>query len=514
MGSMSEAATVPAVLTHSASAYAGIEAVVDGDVRLRYDELPVEVERVAQALLARGLQPGDVVAVWAPNSARWMLAALACFHIGLTLVPVNTRYRGPEAHDLLARSGARALLVEDGFLDEGYLAMLRAAGPLPRLDTVVTTGRAAEGALDWADFVDGGAAVPAEQVARAAAAVTPDTLLQIMFTSGTTGRPKGVPHTHGQAVRLYTTYSGHLGLRAGDRYLVVNPFFHSFGLLAGILSCLIRGATVLPMRRLDTAAALDLVERERVTGIPGPPTLYATLMNDPSRPGRDLGSLRLAVTGASVIPSELIRRMRTDLGFRDIITAYGLTEATGTVTMCRLGDPDPIVESTSGRAVDGVEVAIASGTGEILVRGFNVMPGYVEDPAGSAAAVDADGWLHTGDVGRLDEYGNLSITDRLGDMFIVGGFNVSPAEVEQALTSHPGVSEVAVVGVPDERLGEVGRAFVVRRTGHDTSADELLDWCRERLANFKVPRSLVLLPELPRTGSGKIAKSALRETAG
>jgi HIP---CoA ligase len=511
--------TIPDVLRRSAAAYAGVEAIVDREVRLAYPALLAETERVAAALLAAGLRPGDVVAVWAPNSVRWALAALGCLYVGITVVPVNTRYRGEETHDLLARSHATGLFVEDGFLDQDYVGMLRAAGPLPDLHTVVALGDTApEGTTAWADFLAGADGVPAGRVREAADRVGPQTRMQIMFTSGTTGRPKGVPHTHRQVVHLYTTYSGNLGLRAGDRYLLVNPFFHSFGLLAGLLSCLIRGATALPVRRLDPAAALDLVERERVTGIPGPPTLYATLMNDPSRPGRDLSSLRLAVTGASVIPSELIRRLRTDLGFRDILTAYGLTEATGVVTMCRLGDPDQIVEATSGRAVEGVQVRIdapeGGRTGEILVRGYNVMAGYVDDPAATVAAVDAQGWLHTGDVGALDDAGNLKITGRLGDMFIVGGFNVSPAEVEQLLCRHPAVSEAAVIGVPDERMGEVGRAFVVLRHGAPAVTEpELVAWCRERLANFKVPRQVVVLAELPRAATGKVAKAALRHAA-
>jgi acyl-CoA synthetase (AMP-forming)/AMP-acid ligase II len=489
-----EVETVPAALRRAATTHGSVEALVDGDTRLDYATLLSEVERVAAALLAGGLRPGDRVAVWASNSARWALAALACFHVGVTLVPVSTRYRGTEAHDLLARGRARALFVED----RDQLEMLRAGGPLPDLDTVVTITDPAS----WAEFLSGGAPLDVT--------VDPDTVLQIMFTSGTTGRPKGVPHTHRQVVRLYDRYSRGLGLRAGDRYLLVNPFSHSFGLLAGVLSCVLRGATALPVRRFDPATALELVERERVTGIPGPPTLYATLMNHPTRPGRDLSSLRLAVTGASVIPSELIRRMRTELGFTDVLTAYGLTEATGAVTMCRLDDPDEVVETTSGRAIDGVEVAIAEGTGEILVRGFAVMAGYVDDPAATAAAVDAEGWLHTGDVGALDAAGNLAITGRLGDMFIVGGFNAYPAEIEQLLSAHPGVSEAAVIGVPDERLGEVGRAFVVARRGCEPTAAELIDWCRTRLAGFKVPRAVEFLPELPRTASGKVAKSRLR----
>ncbi|WP_214400855.1 FadD3 family acyl-CoA ligase [Pseudonocardia lacus] len=510
---MTAPATVPEVLRDAAERHRDREAVVDGELRLTYAALLDEVERVAAALLARGLRAGDAVAVWAPNSARWALAALGCLHVGLTLVPVNTRYLGEEAHHVLARSRAAALFVEGGFLDRDPAAELRAAGPLPHLRTTVDL--AGSGPDGWEAFRAAGTT----GVAAARDAVTPDTLLQVMFTSGTTGRPKAVPHTHGQVVRLYTTYTGHLGLRAGDRYLLVNPFFHSFGLLAGLLSCLLRGATALPVRRLDAPAVLELVERERVSGIPGPPTLYATLMNDPSRPGRDLSSLRLAITGATAVPSELIRRMRTDLGLREILTAYGLTESTGVVTMCRHGDPDEVIEATSGRPVEGVEVDIApiagaDGAGEILVRGYNVMAGYVDDPAATAAAIDADGWLHTGDVGHLDRAGNLHITGRLGDMFIVGGFNVAPAEVEQVLCRHPAVSEAAVVGVPDERLGEVGRAFVVLRHGAGRRSErELLGWCRERLANFKVPRSVVVLPELPKGATGKVAKDALRAPA-
>ncbi|MCO1655497.1 FadD3 family acyl-CoA ligase [Pseudonocardia humida] len=518
---MTATGTVPDVLVRAAERHGDREAIVDGELRLSFADLLAEVERVAAGLLRHGLRAGDAVAVWAPNSARWALAALGCLHVGLTLVPVNTRYRGEEAHHVLARSRAVALFVEDGFLDRDHTAMLRAAGPLPCLRTVVTLGEPRpSGPIGW-DAFRARAADPA-QVAAARDAVTPGTAMQVMFTSGTTGRPKAVPHTHGQVVRLYTTYTEHLGLRAGDRYLLVNPFFHSFGLLAGLLSCLLRGATALPVRRLDPPAVLELVERERVTGIPGPPTLYATLLNDPTRPGRDLSALRLAITGATVIPTELIRRMRTDLGFREILTAYGLTESTGVVTMCRIGDPDEVIESTSGRAVEGVEVAIAAlhggdgggGTGEILVRGYNVMAGYVDDPGATAAAIDADGWLRTGDVGHLDGAGNLHITGRLGDVFIVGGFNVSPAEVEQLLCRHPAVSEAAVVGVPDERLGEVGRAFVVLRRGAAPAAEaELIAWCRERLAGFKVPRSVVVLPELPKGATGKVAKAALRAPA-
>jgi acyl-CoA synthetase (AMP-forming)/AMP-acid ligase II len=269
---------------------------------------------------------------------------------------------------------------------------------------------------------------------------------------------------------------------------------------------------------LDVDDTLALLARERATVVPGAPTLYTTFLEHPSLSSYDVSSVRLAVTGASVVPTELIRRMRDELGFDSVLTAYGLTECCGYATGCRPGDPDDVVSLTSGRAVDGVEVtvvdpgggALAAGeAGEVLVRGYNVMVGYWNDPEATAQAVDADGWLHTGDVGVLDPAGNLSITDRLKDMYVVGGFNAYPAEVEQVLVRHDGVSEAAVVGVPDARLGEVGRAFVVARAGATPTEDDLVAWCKERLAGYKVPRTVILVDSLPRNATGKVDKKAL-----
>ncbi|GAA1844105.1 FadD3 family acyl-CoA ligase [Pseudonocardia ailaonensis] len=513
----SEHDCLPGALRRAAALHPSVEAVVDSEHRLDYRALLVEVERVAAALLSRGVRPGDRVAVWAPNSVRWALAALGVVHIGATLVPVNSRYRGEEAQGILARSGAVALFVEDGFLGTGYLSMLDGAEPLPLLHTRVSFTPTDLG-LSWESFLDGSATTDRTAVEGASRAVGPDTLLQIMFTSGSTGKPKGVLQRHGQMVRTIATYTAGLRLRAGDRYLLVNPFFHGFGLNAGLYACIIRGATALAVRRFDAGEALDLIERERVTGIPGPPTLYSSLLDHPARADRDISTLRLAVTGASVIPSQLIRRMRDELGFRDIVTAYGLTEACGFATMCSPDDPDEVVEHTSGRAMPRVEVTIAavdgSEHGEILVRGENIMFGYTDDPVATAKAVDAEGRLHTGDLGYLDADGNLHITGRMGDMFIVGGFNVAPAEVEEVLCRHPAVSEAAVIGVPDDRMGESGQAFVVlRHRAEALGPDDLVAWCCTRLANFKVPRTVAVVPELPRADTGKVDKAALRRRA-
>ena len=531
--------TIPAVV-RAAAAFGSRDAVVDGSRRIPYTELVAGVRRAAAAYLAHGVSPGDRVAVWAPNGVEWMLAALGAQYVGAVLVPVNTRYRGHEAADVLGRTRARLLVVGQGFLGGDQVGLLRAAaaetaggadrgtgaGPiagLPDLETVVTLQQAQDsdlpdGAVPWQRFVADGAHVEVARVEKLADAVTPDDVADILFTSGTTGRSKGAVSAHRQTLGAARVWGELAGVTADDRYLVISPFFHSFGSKAGYLVSLLTGATTLPVAVFDTGTVLDLVERERVTLLPGAPTIYQSMLDDASLPGRDLASLRLAVTGAATVPQVLVERMRTDLGFDDVLTAYGLTEAV-VVTMCVPGDDPQTVATTSGRAVSGVEVATLTAdgrrggpgeTGEVLVRGPVVMQGYLDDPEATAAAVDAEGWLHTGDVGVVDERGYLRITDRIKDMFTVGGFNVYPAEVEHVLAAHPQVREAAVIGVPDERLGEVGRAYVVPRAGAEPDPEALVAHCRERLANYKVPRTVALVADLPRNAGGKVVKPELR----
>jgi acyl-CoA synthetase (AMP-forming)/AMP-acid ligase II len=277
---------------------------------------------------------------------------------------------------------------------------------------------------------------------------------------------------------------------------------------------------MVPLPAFDPAAALDTIERERITVVPGPPTLYQSILDLPDRTSRDTSSLRLAVTGAAVVPVELVKRMSSDLGFTTVLTAYGLTESTGTATMCRRDDDAETIATTSGRAIPDTEVRVVGedGTpvpvgepGEVVIRGYNVMRGYFEDPDATAQTIDGDGWLHTGDVGVMDEHGYLRVTDRIKDMYVVGGFNAYPAEIEQTLAMHPAIAEAAVVGVPDARLGEVGKAFVVPRPGATVDRDEVIAWARVQMANYKVPREVVTVDALPRNASGKVLKFELRE---
>jgi acyl-CoA synthetase (AMP-forming)/AMP-acid ligase II len=515
---MSAPCTIPALIARANQEFPGREAIVDGGIRWTFAELGEQIYRCAGAMIASGVRRGDRVAVWAPNGHQFVVAALGALTAGAVLVPVNTRFRGDEAGWILGKSGARLLLVSNGFLGHDYLGMVRKAAPdLPGLAEVVALTGA--GGLPWQQFLDRAAAVPRSSVLARAAEVAEDDLSDMFFTSGTTGRPKGVLTAHGQNIRVYRAWSAGVGLRPGDRYLIVNPMFHTFGYKAGVLACLLQGATIVAQQVFDAEQTVRLIAEEKITVMPGPPTLYASILDHPARAGRDLASLRLAVTGASVVPVSLVERLRAEL-FPQVVIAYGLTESCGTATV---GSPDAGAETiarTVGKAIEGTEVIVAGPdgsplpageSGEVLVRGYNVMRGYFDDPEATAAAIDPQGWLHTGDVGVLDADGNLRITDRLKDMFVVGGFNAYPAEIEQAITRHGCVSEAAVVGVPDERLGEVGRAYVIPRPGATVTEEEIVAFCRERLANFKVPRSVRIVDALPRNASGKVLKFRLRD---
>jgi len=501
--------TIPAAVARAAREFGEATALAEpGGPRLSYRSVAEQAEGVAASLISAGLNPGDRVAVWGPNDRHWVLAALGALGAGGVLVPVSTRFTGPEALDVISRSGARALFAAGDFLGVDRLGALReaasaAGGDLDRLGLVVRMPE------DWAAFSR--ASIPGSlvQARRRAAEVRPGDVSDIMFTSGTTGRSKGAMTSHERSLGVARAWASCAGLGPADRYLVVNPFFHTFGFKAGILACLVSGAALVPQAVFDAAGAMRLVQAERITVFPGAPTIYVSILDHPGRADWDLSSLRLAVTGAADVPVALIERMRRELGFETVLTAYGLTEAV-VATMCRPGDAAGTVAATSGRAAAGFEVTIAA-DGEILLRGPNMMLGYLDDPDATKAAVDADGWLHTGDAGRLDAAGYLTITGRIKDMYICGGFNVYPAEVEQVLARLDGVAESAVVGVPDPRLGEVGKAYLVTRPGHVLAEADVLAFCRGRLANYKVPRTVEFRDSLPRNPSGKVLKRLLRE---
>jgi HIP---CoA ligase len=314
---------------------------------------------------------------------------------------------------------------------------------------------------------------------------------------------------------MYEEWATLADLREGDRYLMINPYFHTFGLKAGLIASFLRGATMLPVAAFDIDRVVELIESERITILPGPPTLYHSLLTVADK-GR-LSTLRAGVTGAADIPVELVRRIHHELPFQTLMTGYGLTEA-GNVTLSRPGDSFEDVATTAGVPCEGIDVRVGD-DGEVMVRGYSVMQGYLDDPAATAEAIDADGWLHTGDLGEFTPAGRLRIAGRKKDMFIVGGFNAYPAEIEGFLMEHPAVAQAAVIGVPDDRLGQVGKAFIVRNCGTDSqentvSAEELIAWSRDRMATFKVPRFVAFLDELPLNATGKVMKDQLVERQG
>ncbi|WP_232374986.1 FadD3 family acyl-CoA ligase [Mycolicibacterium mengxianglii] len=458
------------------------EAVVDGDLRLTYVGLTDRVRRAAGAVAALGIDKADRIAIWAPNSAQWLIAAFGALTAGAVVVPVNTRFKPEEAADIITRSGAKAVLVEKCFLGQDFATP---AG-VPAID--LKSGFLEDGA-PFARKVDG------------------EDIADIIYTSGTTGRPKGVMMNHLQTLRLYEEWCDLADLRQGDRYLAVNPFFHTFGYKAGCIASLIRGATILPVPVFDVDRVVELIAAEKVTMLPGPPTLYHSLLAVADK--AKLSTLRAGVTGASDIPVELIRRVHEELPFKTLATGYGLTEC-GTATLSRPGDSFTDIATTVGKPCDGIDVRIDD-DGEVLVRGYSVMQGYLDDPVATADTIDADGWLHTGDLGTFTDSGRLQIIGRKKDMFIVGGFNAYPAEIEGFLLEHPAVAQAAVIGVPDERLGQVGRAFIVLKGDNAAvSAAELIAWSKDRMAGFKVPRSVVFLDEMPLNATGKVMKDQLR----
>src|SRR6478609_7741491 len=475
--------TIPEMVLSAADRFGDAEAVVDGPLRLTFTQVVDRIRCAAGAFAEQGIEKDDRVAVWAPNSADWMIAAFGLLTAGGVLVPVNTRYKTEEAADIIGRSGAKAVLVQQGFLGQDYTAP--AGVPVIDLKSeFLSSGPPFQRDVDGADVSD------------------------VIYTSGTTGRPKGAMMNHAQTLRMYEEWATLADLREGDRYLMINPYFHTFGLKAGLVASFLRGATMLPVAVFDIDRVVELIERERITILPGPPTLYHSLLTVGDK-GK-LATLRAGVTGAADIPVELVRRIHDELPFRTLMTGYGLTEA-GNVTLSRPGDSFTDVATTAGLPCDDIEVRVAD-DGEVLVRGYGVMQGYLDDPAATAEAIDADGWLHTGDLGEFTPTGRLRIVGRKKDMYIVGGFNAYPAEIEGFLLQHPAVAQVAVIGVPDERMGQVGKAFVVSRADAvgPPAADAIIAWSRERMAGYKVPRYVEFLDELPTNATGKVVKDRLR----
>lgn len=518
--------TLPEVIAHAGRTYGDKPFSIDEDGRATsFVEFERRVIRCGNDLLAAGIEPGDRVAVLAPNSTAWAVAASAVMAVGAIMVPVNTRFKGPEIRYVLEKCGAAGLFTVGEFLGTDYRAMIVAAcgGPGRNRPTVDLPGLKLIRQIDDPDFAPPQfTAAEMKLYSKTAAEVTPQTTADILFTSGTTGMPKGAMHGHGQALWMSLYWSWCNDLRSTDRTAIVNPFFHSFGYRSGWVSALVTGMTMFPLTRFDPGAMLELIERERITQLSGAPAVFFSLMEHEDFARRDISSLRTGHTGGAKTPPDIIRAGYEKLGFDIFLTSYGLTESTAMVSSNRAGDPLEAIIETVGKPMPGVDVRFVDPEGldvpqgergELLVRGPNVMQGYWQDPEQTEKTISAGGWLHTGDVAAIDENGRLRILDRLKDVVIVGGFNAYSVEIEIMLSEHPTIAEVAIIGVPDARMGEVTGACVLLKPGAELTQDELTGWARERMANFKVPRHLYVMEDFPRTPLGKVQKFELRKAA-
>jgi acyl-CoA synthetase (AMP-forming)/AMP-acid ligase II len=503
---LGDATTIPGLLTRAGREHGARVALVgERGERVTYADLSDRARGAAAALVELGVEPGDCVALLAPNSVEWVVASLGISSAGAAVVPLNPRWQPEEVVDVVRRARCRVWLVHDELVDS-TTAPTDEPAPAARVATLSALARA-----------DAATAVVDARM-RAVGADDPS---HVQFTSGTTGRPKGAVLCHGAMVTTTQSWVDIVGVGPDDRYPIVSPMSHIGGHKTGVLAAMTAGATSLPVARFDPAHLLDLVEAERATVLQGPPTMFQALLDCVEQRSRAPRTLRVAVTGSAPIPPPLLRRMVTTLGLEHVHAGYGLTEATGVCTITRAGDPLELVAESSGRPVQGVDVRIVDEggapvppgcRGEIHVRGPGVMRGYFDDDDATGRAV-RDGWLATGDIGWVDDTGNLRIVDRLTDLVIVGGYNVYPAEIERVLGEHPAVAQVAVVGVPDARLGEVPVAFVVARPGGGVDGDTLAASARERLAGYKAPRHVWLVDELPLNAVAKVDKARLAADA-
>jgi HIP---CoA ligase len=512
--------TYPRLIARSAIESPDHELIVDNEERFTFGQFEAEMMRSARAAIAAGVRPGDRIVVWAPNSARWLVAAMGSSAAGAVTVPMNTRFKGVEAVAALNRVRPRLLFTTRDFLGTDYPAILRAAADGPLAVQIVALDQAADNRdLNWDQFLAAGEAVPPEEAVATRDSIPADWPSDIILTSGTTGEPKGVVTTHEQNVLAWTRYVRHLKLADGERTNATLPFFHNFGLKAEFLISVLLGGACICDTTFDPARLARAIERERISYLPGTPTMFASLLDVRAREGFSLQSLRRCLVAGAMVPVELVARIKQELGI-EVFTGYGLSEVAGAVSLTPPGATPERVAEWAGSIVEGIEVRVVDDAGadlpngdpgEILVRSDCAMVGYLDDTAATRATVDGAGWLHTGDIGVVDDEGYVKIVDRKKEMFIVGGFNAYPAEIEQLLLRQGSIAQVAVVAMPDERLGEVGVAFVVPSPGAALDAEEIQTWARENMSNYKVPRKVFVVGSLPMNASLKVIKGELRE---
>ncbi len=539
--------TIGDLLNRQADRFGDRDALVhvDWDLRYTWSQFREECESIARGLMALGINKGDHVALWATNYPEWVIAQFATAQIGAVLVTVNPAYRTHELEYLLSQSDAAALMLIGNFRTSDYVGMLQEVAPelahsspgqlrsdkFPVLRNVIyipphdgTSTAPPSGMFSWHDLRGLGGEITPEALAQRQADCHPDDVICILYTSGTTGNPKGVMLTHHNLVANATYTKEGLLFTEEDRLCIPVPFYHCFGSVLGTLCCATAAAAmVVPSEYFEPEKALVAVEKERCTAIHGVPTMFIAELEHANFDQFDLGSLRTGIMAGSPCPIEVMRQVIDRMGCREMTVGYGLTEAAPIITLTRSDDAIERRVSTVGTAVPYVEVKIVDPDtgeevpvgeqGELCSRSFMNMKGYYKMPEATEAAIDADSWLHTGDLATVDADGYFKITGRSKDMIIRGGENVYPREVEEFLYTNPKVADVQVIGVPDQRFGEEIMAWVSLRAGQEATEEEIMDFCRGRIAHYKVPRYVKFVSEFPMTVTGKIQKYVMREVS-
>ncbi len=515
--------TIGANLTRTVAAWPDREALVScaEGVRMTWSQLDAAVDGVARGLLAAGLRVGDRLGIWSPNRHEWTLVQYATAKLGVILVNVNPAYRTSELAYVLRQSGCRMLVAAESFKTSDYRTMIdEVRADLPALERVILLGTA-----DWTTLLAEGETIDADEPAATGERLAATDPINIQYTSGTTGFPKGATLTHRNILNNGFFVGEACGYSERDRVCIPVPFYHCFGMVMGNLACSSHGsAMVIPAPGFDPAATLRACADERCTSLYGVPTMFIAMLDEPGFSGYDLSGLRTGIMAGSPCPAEVMRRVMELMHMREVSIAYGMTETSPVSTQTAADDPVAQRVGSVGRVHPWVEVKVidpdtgatlarGDAAGELCTRGYSVMAGYWEDPDRTAQAIDAERWMHTGDLATMDEDGYVAVVGRIKDLVIRGGENVYPREVEEFLYGHPEIADVQVIGVPDERYGEELMAWVIRREGSALDAEAVRAFCRGRIAHYKVPRYVRFVDGFPMTVTGKVQKFKMRETA-
>jgi len=508
------------------------------DYTRTYAEFRDDVDTFARSLIALGVKPGDHVAIWATNVPQWFITFWATTKIGAVLVTVNTAYKIYEAEYLLRQSDTHTLVMIDGFKDSNYVEIIKELCPeletsepgkplhikrLPFLRNIITIDSKQKGCLTWDEAIALAERVPMEEVYRRAAAIHKDDVCNMQYTSGTTGFPKGVMLTHYNVVNNGKCIGDCMDLSTADRMLIHVPMFHCFGMVLGMTAAVTHGATMCPIPYFSPRLSLEAINREKITVCHGVPTMFIAMLEHEDFSKTDFSSMRTGIMAGSPCPIKVMQDVVDKMNMKEITIVFGQTEASPGCTQSRVDDPIELRVNTVGRALPGVECRIVDPVtnevlppntdGEFVARGYNIMKGYYKMPEATAAAIDKDGWLHTGDMARMDENGYFKITGRIKDMIIRGGENIYPKEIEDFIYTHPKVKDVQVIGVPDAQYGEEIMACIILKDSVTMTADELKDYCRAHLAKHKTPRYVEFVNEFPLNAAGKVLKYKMREWA-